>query len=152
MKESTEDQVHRLLFGLADQAIQRGVEFTFDGSKIYADEVANLGKNSIVCLANALADRLGVGALGVECSLSQEAAPFNIFPLVADFRDVQFVAIAPFVAEVFERGVLVSPTSSLDMIEVFESAARIVDPNYGAFPRVAPSLVGSSVQSAFEPR
>ncbi|HDS1813588.1 TPA: hypothetical protein QEM79_004374, partial [Pseudomonas putida] len=44
-----EDQLRRLLTGLADQAIVRGEQFIYDGGELYADDVADIGLVSVLC-------------------------------------------------------------------------------------------------------
>lgn len=129
-------QLKRLFIGMADQEIRAGKDFLYDGGKLHADEVADLMLPSVVCIAQDLSDRLGLGAFGYRFTLGA-SVPVG-FPVsmerVAD--DKRFFEVAPFVVEVFEGEVM---DCRLDLARLFESAARLVqadfsldrDTNYG---------------------
>ena len=133
-------QLKRLFIGLADQEIRAGKDFLYDGGKLHADEVADLMLPSVVCIAQDLSDRLGMGSFGYRFTLG--ASEPGGFPLVmervvGDKSDKRFFEIAPFVMEVFEGEVI---DCRLDLARLFESAARLLqadfsldrDTNYGA--------------------
>ncbi len=101
-----DDQLRRLLTGLADQAIVRGEQFIYDGGELYADDVADIGLVSVLCLAQALSESVGLGGFGYEFRLAAPANP--VFPIHASPPEVlpEFFRVAPFVAAVFHAEVL----------------------------------------------
>ena len=101
-----EDQLRRLLTGLADQAIVRGEQFIYDGGELYADDVADIGLVSVLCIAQALSERAGLGGFGYEFQLVAPANP--VFPIHATAPEVlpDFFRVAPFVSAVFHSEVL----------------------------------------------
>lgn len=120
-------QLQRLVTGLSDQEIKKGVIFQYDGGELYADEVATIMLPSILCLANELSCRCGMGGLGYRFYLA-EANP--IFPLHAqdDNQDDRgFFESAPFVTDVFENQFL---GCSSDLSRFFERAAVLVQPGF----------------------
>ncbi|MBH3383292.1 hypothetical protein I5S53_04775 [Pseudomonas juntendi] len=101
-----EDQLRRLLTGLADQAIVRGEQFIYDGGELYADDVAEIGLLAVLCIAQALSERAGLGGFGYEFQLAAPANP--VFPIHASAPQVlpDFFKVAPFVSAVFHNEVL----------------------------------------------
>ncbi|WP_426810495.1 hypothetical protein ABOC32_06635 [Pseudomonas sp. WOUb67] len=101
-----EEQLRRLLTGLADQAIVRGEQFIYDGGELYADDVAEIGLVAVLCIAQALSERAGLGGFGYQFQLAAPANP--IFPIHASPPQVlpDFFRVAPFVSAVFHSEVL----------------------------------------------
>lgn len=130
-------QITRLVTGLVDQEILTGTEFVYDGAALYADEVADLMLPSVLCIAQDVSGRLGMGDFGYRFAIS---TPDTIgFPLVMQqvVPDAKrFFEVAPFVADVFDSEVM---KCRADLARLFESAARVVkadfclrkDTNYG---------------------
>lgn len=116
-----EDQLRRLLTGLADQAIVRGEQFIYDGGELYADDVADIGLVAVLCIAQALSERAGLGGFGYEFQLAAPANP--IFPIHAEAPQVlpDFFRVAPFVSAVFHGEVL---DARRDMTLLYHAAAR----------------------------
>lgn len=121
------DQIRILMTGLADQAILNGKGFQYDGGRLLAEDVAAFAVPSVLCLAQDLSDRLGMGKFGMSFVLGREPNP--IFPLHVDYpnEEIDFYRIAPFVAEVFEGEVL---DCRQDLTRLFVSAAKILDPKF----------------------
>lgn len=131
------DQITRLVTGLVDLEILTGKEFVYDGAALHADEVADLMLPSVMCIAQDVAGRLGMGDFGYTFAIG---APESVgFPLVMAQRaqaPKRFLEVAPFVAEVFDGKVM---DCRDDLAKLFESAARVVradfclhkDTNYG---------------------
>ncbi|MGO3987610.1 hypothetical protein ABI582_24965 [Pseudomonas sp. SAS7] len=101
-----EDQLRRLLTGLADQAIVRGEQFIYDGGELYADDVAEIGLVAVLCIAQALSERAGLGGFGYEFQMAAPANP--VFPIHASPPQVlpDFFKVAPFVSAVFHSEVM----------------------------------------------
>ncbi|MEH6416425.1 MULTISPECIES: hypothetical protein [Pseudomonas] len=101
-----EDQLRRLLTGLADQAIVRGEQFIYDGGELYADDVAEIGLVAVLCIAQALSERAGLGGFGYQFQLAAPANP--VFPIHASAPQVlpDFFRVAPFVSAVFHSEVM----------------------------------------------
>lgn len=120
-------QIMRLVTGLADQEISTGTEFIYDGAALYADEVADLMLPSVMCIAQEVSGRLGMGDFGYRFVLS---VPDTIgFPLVMEHvaESKRFFEVAPFVAEVFECEVM---DCRDDLAKLFESAARVINAGF----------------------
>lgn len=117
----------RLLIGMADQEIRAGKEFRYDGGRLHADEVGALMLPSVLCIAQDLSDRLGLGSFGYQFALRENGQ--GGFPLAMEFvsGDKRFFEVSPFVAEVFEGEVL---DCCSDLARLFESAARLIDPEF----------------------
>lgn len=132
-------QLNRLFIGMADQEIRSGKEFFYDGGKLHADEVSDLLLPSVLCIAQELSDRLGLGTFGYQFALG-EKKPIG-FPLTMAFtpNGKRFLEIAPFVAEVFQGEVM---DCRNDPARVFECAAKTLDPSF--------SLDGDTNYSALE--
>ncbi|MDH0617478.1 hypothetical protein N5C40_02030 [Pseudomonas fulva] len=101
-----EDQLRRLLTGLADQAIVRGEPFIYDGGELYADDVADITLTSVLCLAQALSRRTGLGGFGYGFHVAAPANPIFPIHMSAPQEPPDFFQIAPFVAAVFHADVL----------------------------------------------
>lgn len=121
-----EPQLRRLLTGLADQEIKQGHQFAYDSGFLHADDVAELALPSVLCIAQDLAERLGVGGFGYNFRFGP---PNPVFPLHAEQsgRDVSVISVAPFVTEVFMGEVM---DCRSDLALLFATAARIVDPEF----------------------
>ncbi|WP_028632682.1 hypothetical protein [Pseudomonas parafulva] len=124
-----EDQLRRLLTGLADQAIVRGEQFVYDGGALYADDVADIGLVSVLCLAQALSVSTGLGGFGYEFQLAAPANP--IFPIhgTPPKEPPDFFRVAPFVAAVFHADVLDART---DLTLLYRAAERALQNERGA--------------------
>lgn len=127
-------QLQRLITGLADQEMNKGRIFKYDGGELYPDEVAIIMLPSILCKAHEVAGRCGM-ALGYHFYF---AAANPVFPLHArrDTDDQSFFECAPFVMEVFEHQLL---EHSSDLARFFEIAAILIQPgfsleNYTTYP------------------
>lgn len=120
-------QLKRLLIGMADQEIRSGKVFRYDGGKLHADEVADLMLPSVLCIAQELSDRLGLGAFGYQFILGTQDS--TGFPLRMEcvVPGKRFLEMAPFVAEVFSGEVL---DCCGDMARLFESAAKLIEPEF----------------------
>jgi hypothetical protein len=129
-----EDQLRRLLTGLADQAIVRGEQFFYDGGELYADDVADIGLVAVLCIAQALSERTGLGGFGYEFELAAPANP--IFPLHASPQGElpDFFRVAPFVAAVFYGEVL---AARQDLTLLYRAAVQALQDGPGrAFDKV----------------
>jgi len=122
-----ENQLRRLLTGLADQAIVRGERFYYDGGALHADDVAEIGLTSVLCLAQDVSERTGLGNFGYEFQLGGEPNP--VFPLHAKVirEHPDFFRVAPFVSEVFYGEVL---DCKPDLALLFAAAARQLQAGY----------------------
>lgn len=125
--DTLEEQLRRLITGLADQEIVNGREFGYDGQALYADDVADIGLPSILCIAQELSGRLGQGGLGYRFEIKDKPNP--VFPLYAIPGDAApaFFKVSPFVMEVFQGEVL---DCRMDLALLFETAAQLVRPGY----------------------
>lgn len=126
-------QLQRLLTGLADQETLAGAQFLYDGATLYPDEVADLLLPSVLCLAQDLSRRLGMGTWGYAFALG---APEAVgFPLLvrAPARGPLFLEVAPFATQVFTVQLMACRD---DVARLFEAAARLVRPEF--------SLVGDT--------
>ena len=121
-----ETQLRRLMVGLADQDIKVGQGFRYDGGALMADDVAEIGYASILCLAQHLAERLGMESFGYEFTVG-DANP--VFPLhvKASGQAKAFLCVAPFVQDVFFNEVR---ECRHDLALVFERAMRTLDPAF----------------------
>lgn len=129
-------QLQRLLTGLADQEKLSGTRFLYDGAELYPDEVADLLLPSVLCLAQGLAQRLGLGDWGYRFSLG---APEAIgFPLLVAHHGPHplFLEVAPWVTQVFCGQLLACRN---DVARLFETAARLVRADF--------SLTGASASA-----
>lgn len=140
-------QMRRLVIGLADQDIKDGQGFGYDGGVLHAEEVADLALPSILCLAQDLSQRLGVGDLGYRFEL---ATANPVFPLHAlhERQGVGFSAAAPFVTEVFEHEVR---ECRHDLARLFEMAAQRVQPDYTLAANTTYSTPSASNAAPAEP-
>ncbi len=121
--------LRRLLLGAADQAIRAGEAFVYDGGRLHADELADLMLPSVLCHAQELSIRVGLGSLGYRFSLGR--ATSQSLPLQFE-RDTgvapkRFCEAGPVVLEVFEGEVM---DCRADLVRLFESAARLVQPDF----------------------
>lgn len=125
--EHLTSQLKRLLTGLADQAVKQGHDFLYDGARLYADEVADLMLPSVMCIAQDVAERVGLGSLGYRFMLGPKQAVG--FPLLMEpvGEAKRFFEVAPFLTEVFDGEVM---DSRLDLARLFESAARLLKPEF----------------------
>lgn len=121
-----ESQLRRLVTGLADQEIKAGREFFYDGGVMHADDVANVAVPSILCIAQDLSQRLGIGDFGFRFEMGE---PNPVFPLhaIPSGAAPRFFAVAPFVTEVFDGEVM---DCRQDLALLFEAAARLLRPDY----------------------
>lgn len=122
-REDLQAQLKRLVTGLATVEIDKGNEFFYQGSKLYPDEVADLMLPSIVCIAQDVSARIGLGDFGYRFDIGS-GSPTS-FPLVMTRVDdkKRFFEIAPFVVEVFDAEVV---ECRHDLVKLFESAVRLV--------------------------
>ena len=125
-KEQLEDQLRRLVLGLADQAIRRGEKFFYDGGELHADDVADIGLPSILCIAQDVSSRAGLGGFGYQFKMDQ---PNPVFPLhaVQVGERARFFDVAPFVSEVFHGEVM---DCRQDLAVLFEAAAQLLLPGF----------------------
>lgn len=126
-REDLKAQLTRLVTGLAAEEIGKGREFFYQGSKLYADEVADLMLPSIVCIAQDVAAHVGLGGFGFRFAIGQGSP--SSFPLEMTREDdaKRFFEVAPFIVEVFEAEVV---ECRHDLVKLFESAARLVQPDF----------------------
>ena len=124
-REDLQVQLKRLVTGLATVEVDKGNEFYYQGSKLYPDEVADLMLPSIVCIAQDVSARIGLGDFGYRFDIGS-GSPTS-FPLMMTRVDdkKRFFEIAPFVVEVFDAEVV---ECRHDLVKLFESAARLVQP------------------------
>lgn len=120
-----EQQLKRLVIGLADQQIKKGQEFYYDGGRLFADEVADVTLPSLLCLAQHMSERVGLGSFGYQFELG-EVNP--VFPLrVQRVGTASFFQVAPFVLEIFDSDLLECRS---DLAMFFERAAKLVTPEF----------------------
>jgi len=126
LKEDFESQLRRLVTGLADQEIKAGREFAYDGGVMYADDVAEVALPSILCIAQDLSRRLGIGDFGYRFEMGE---PNPVFPLhaIPEHPAPRFFEVAPFITEVFDGEVM---DCRHDLALLFEAAARLLHPEF----------------------
>lgn len=126
-RDDLQAQLKRLVTGLAAEKIDGGDDFFYQGSKLYPDEVADLMLPSIVCIAQDVAARIGLGGFGFRFEIGP-GTPTS-FPLMMSREDdtKRFFEVAPFVVEVFDAEVV---ECRHDLVKLFESAARLVQSDY----------------------
>lgn len=124
--EDFDSQLRRLVTGLADQEIKAGRGFSYDGGVMHADDVANVTLPSILCIAQDLSQRLGVGNFGFRFEMGE---PNPVFPLhaIPSGSTPRFFEVAPFVTEVFDGEVM---DCRQDLALLFEAAARLLRPEF----------------------
>lgn len=120
-------QLRRLVTGLADQDIRAGSMFCYDGGELHAEDVSDMALPSILCIAQDLSVRLGMGDFGYAFELTESGEP--VFPLrMVQIRPgATFMTVAPLLVEVFEREVRECRN---DLAHLFEIAAQRIDPTY----------------------
>lgn len=146
--EQLEDQLRRLVLGLTDQAIVRGEKFHYDGGVLHADDVAEIALPSILCIAQDVAVRTGLGDFGYQFKMDQ---PNPVFPLhaVCVREGARFFDVAPFVSEVFHGEVL---DCRQDLAILFETAAQLVRPDFNLAANTNYTVpVGSDAPTKVEP-
>lgn len=118
----------RLVCGLADQDIRADKPFFYDGGRLLAEDVITLGMPSILCLADRLSASLGLGSLGYRFVLGAQTCGF---PLAAERdgdRTVRpFATVAPLLYDVYVNDVR---ECRADLAQLFERAARVIDPQF----------------------
>lgn len=121
MKYELKSCLHRFITGLADQEIKNGRNFFYDGGLLYADDVAEIGLISIMCIAQNLSERLHIGGFGYRFEIS--TLPNPVFPIhaIPVGQSARFFKVAPFVSRVFDCEVL---SCRNDFARVFEIAAK----------------------------
>jgi hypothetical protein len=145
MRYNVEEELQRLVLGLADQEAQADRVFQCDNDvmrqedtprvvkSLHPDEVVDILFPSLLCLSQQLAQEAGQGDLGYEFSLSAEPNP--IFPLKFRRRAEPklFCQVAPYLAHV----VLTMPAELRhDVSRVFERAAATLDPAFALRARM----------------
>lgn len=127
--DALESALRRLVCGMADQDIRDDKPFFYGGGRLLAEDVANLGMPSILCLADRLSVNLGLGPLGYRFALVARGG--SGFPLTAERateHPVQpFASVAPVLYEVFMSDVR---DCRQDLAQLFERAARVLDPAF----------------------
>jgi hypothetical protein len=121
------NQLKRLFIGMTDQEIRSGNEFLYDGGSLHADEVCDLLLPSVLCIAQDLSDRLGLGSFGYEFTLGPSEPTGFPLTMACGPSGKLFLEIAPFVAEVFKGEVMDCRT---DPARLFECAAKLIDPAF----------------------
>lgn len=117
----------RLLIGLTDQEILKGNQFFYDGGALYADEVGSLMLPSVLCIAQDVASRVGMGSLGFGFELTAGGSSGDLPLAMRQQGEVAFVKVAAFVVEVFDNEMMECRN---DMARLFETAAKLIDPSY----------------------
>ena len=127
MQDDVKGNLKRLLTGLVDQEIKGGKEFQYDGSKMHADEVADLMLPSVLCIAQDVSIRLGLGGFGFTFSIGE--TPGGTFPMILEDSGEckRFFEIAPLLTEVFDGEVM---DCRLDLARLFESAAKLINKDF----------------------
>ncbi len=127
-REPLEVQLKRLLTGLADQAILSQQDIVYEGSALHADEVCDLLFPSVMCMAQALSQRLGTRPFGLSFEIAPSASGFPLaMRSTGAFEERTFSDIAPYVVEIFDGEVMLCRG---DIAHVYEAAARIVQPDF----------------------
>jgi hypothetical protein len=126
--ETIDSALCRLVCGMADQDIKADKPFFYDGGRLLAEDVVTLGLPSILCLADRMSEKLGLGSLGYRFELGEATVGF---PLKAT-RDASaeqrsFSTVAPLVYDVFLSDVR---ECRHDLARLFERAARVIDPEF----------------------
>lgn len=140
------EQLHRLVTGLADQEIKAGLTFCYDGGELHAEEVSHIALPSILCIAQDMSARLGMGDFGLRFELTETPEP--VFPLHAvngGTPSATFMTLAPLVTEVFDREVR---ECRHDLARLFEMAAQRVDNSYLLSTRTTYTAAEPGVRSA----
>ncbi|WP_323004783.1 hypothetical protein [Denitromonas sp.] len=124
--EDFESQLRRLVTGLADQEVKAGRGFAYDGGVMHADDVAEVALPSILCIAQDLSRRLGVGDFGYRFEMRE---PNPVFPLhaIPERPAPRFFEVAPFITEVFDGEVM---DCRQDLALLFEAAAKLLRPEF----------------------
>lgn len=139
-----EAKLRRLVTGLADQEIKAGRGFAYDGGVMHADDVAEVALPSILCIAQDLAQRLGVGDFGYRFEMGD---PNPVFPLraIPERPAPRFFEVAPFIAEVFDGEVM---DCRQDLAVLFEAAAKLLHPEFslGAHTNYTAATVAVSTE------
>jgi hypothetical protein len=120
-------QLRRLCEGLANREIRSGTHFLYDGSPLHADEVSDLLLPSVLCLAQELSVRAGMGHLGFRFTLSNSTPldlPISMEPAS---EPKLFLEIAPFVVEIFDGKLM---EYRAELLRLFEAAAQVIRPEF----------------------
>lgn len=144
--EDLESQLRRLVTGLADQEIKAGRSFAYDGGVMHADDVAEVALPSILCIAQDLSRRLGVGDFGYRFEMRE---PNPVFPLhaIPGRPSPRFFEVAPFITEVFDGEVM---DCCQDLALLFEAAAKLLHPEFNLYTHTnyTPTTVAVSTEGA----
>ena len=119
-----------LVVGLAEAEMESGEQFVYDGARLYSEDVADMLLPSMLCLAQGVADYVGMGNLGYEFGFdtdSKAAFPLYAKGVTGDGASFQFHRVAPFLVEVFDSYVL---ENRADVARVFEAAAQTLDASF----------------------
>lgn len=142
--------LRRLVCGMADQDIRDDKPFFYDGGKLLPEDVVTLGLPSMLCLADRMSERLGMGSLGYRFALDEATGGL---PLKATRDETlvtrPFATVAPFVYDVFVSDVR---ECRLDLARLFERAARVIDPEFRlatdtAYSPVVEAPVGAEAEA-----
>ena len=118
----TWDAYRRLLTGLTSDSKE---EFRYEGARLWPDDVTDMLLPSVLCLADSISRFTGLGTVGYDFVLTENADPFPLQATAS--QDVPFHRTSPFVAEAFYSYVL---PNRLDVTKVFEQAAQLLDAQY----------------------
>lgn len=127
MADGLEEQLQRLVGGLADREVRQGRNFpTPDNpaNEFHPREVAVFMLPSILCIAQDLSRRLGVGSLGYRFEMTDDMmTPITAIPE----KPAGFSQIAPFVTEVFDKNVM---ACRHDLTALHVTAIKLLNPEF----------------------
>lgn len=122
-REDLQVELKRLLTGLATVEVDKGNEFFYQGSKLYPDEVADLMLPSVLCIAQDVSVRVGLGDFGYRFEIGHGSPASLPLTMTRESDRKRFFEVAPFVVEVFDGEVV---ECRHDLVKLYESAARLV--------------------------
>ena len=123
-----EGLIKRLITGLADQEIKEGRGFKYDGAPLLAEDVAEITMPTALCMAQDLAERVGMSGFGLSFHLGDANPVFPIHYSVKDGgKEPKFFDAAPWVTEVFDGELM---ECRHDLAHFFEIGAKLLRPDF----------------------
>lgn len=119
-----------------------------EGDELYADEVADIGFDSIVLLAESLGLEAGFDGVGANFRILPQDEITSIFPLKAAINEERlFHTIAPFVLDVFEEQVMLAQ----NLTQVYIQAIQKIRPDYSVKSVNTPDVQNQHGFATLEP-
>ena len=127
-KDDFEALIKRLITGLADQEIKAGKSFKYDSAPLLAEDVADITAPTVLCMAQDLAERVGMTGFGLNFKLGEANPVFPIHYSVKDSaKEPQFLDAAPWVTEIFDGELM---ECRHDLAHFFEVGAKLLRPDF----------------------